>query len=77
MVEQKALIDAAFKEILDILSNQQEVDLEFIQRSILRVQEEFAHKMAVITAIEWTAFALAIGALIYLLIKRKKHGGVH
>jgi hypothetical protein len=76
MVEQKALIDAAFQEILDILDNQHQVDIEMLQRNILRVQEEFARKMAFITAIQWIAFALAIGAAIYVWSK-VRHGRNH
>ena len=74
VIEQKAIVEQAVQDILDLLRNQNVYNVSQIQNSIQEIEHRLSVSMLWIGILQWTAFALAVGAGIYVLLrKRGKH----
>ena len=73
VVEEKAVVEQAVQEILELLRNQNVYNVSRMQESIEAIEHRFAVSMGIILALEITALVLAVGAGLYVLLKRK-HG---
>ena len=69
VVELESTIKQALKEIFDIIQNQQAAELAQMQTKLAGIEREFTTAMIQIQVIQWVAFALAVGAGVYCLVK--------
>ena len=79
MSEEKLIeLANALKELKAIYAEDMANRVAECSTELIRIQERFNRQMAVIEAVRWIAFGLAVAALVWVIaLEVKKHAGLH